>query len=220
MPLTVGDDVRRVTEWLEISMREWGIGLPTRVARLRLMPTDPDVPSAQGSPGVHWEQAERMLLGWAQEGRASVNLELRVRSSGKAVLLYAFREAESEPQPLPGGTSPTLIVSGPVFEGPRPEPPQRFATGDWVWVLPWLLAGTREGPFPIIEAPGDGTYVVAFSSQASYRADFTGPDLILHTAKIKAQLPKLLTAWHAKHEAVDDDLRRSLRRMSRTGEAR
>ncbi|HEX6139481.1 MAG TPA: hypothetical protein VF013_03345 [Candidatus Limnocylindria bacterium] len=89
----------------------------------------------------------------------------------------------------------------------------RFNIGDEVLVLRWLLAGTRAGPFRIVDIAADGRHTVSFGSQASYAADVMENGLVLWSAEIEEQLPSLKRAWRAQHTEADAALVRALRTL-------
>ena len=94
-----------------------------------------------------------------------------------------------------------------------PTRSDRFAIGDNVFVLRWLLAGTREGPFPIVDREADGRWVVRYGRHASYAAEAEESDLVHATPDIIDALPRLMDERVVRHAEVDASFAAELRRL-------
>jgi hypothetical protein len=137
---------------------------------------------------------------------------LVVRSANDALWQAVIDDARSRVF----GLDDHVVHPEPTPSSDPPPSPGKFVVGDRVFVLRWLLQGTREGPFPIVEASGPGRYVVAYGSMASHVADAAEHDLILATPAVIDALPSLLREREASRNEADAQFAARLRGISRS----
>jgi hypothetical protein len=119
---TIAQEVVRVTEWLQQTVEQAGVGLPTGVVGIHVGPAEAPTPPPYGTRRGTWAEAVSFVNEWAREGRAWVNLGLRISARGEPYLVYEVQHRDYASEPLPDGASPALNLAGPAYDHPVQSP--------------------------------------------------------------------------------------------------